>query len=96
MTLSKLTGMLLGYFFRHQKIHVFITNLDVTVQDGVAQVVFQAVLSGGTKHESVGDLLPNALGMYAFEVSLTKESNEWLANSARWVRTGASDDGHNQ
>lgn len=89
-------GILLGYFFRHQKIHVYVTNLEVTVQDSSAKAVFQAVLSGGNNSESVADILPETLSMYSFEVSLKKEPNEWLVNSARWVRSGRSDDGRNQ
>jgi len=85
-------GMLLGYFFRHQKIHVYITNLDITVQDSAARALFQAVLSGGNKVESVGDILPERLGMYSFEVSLHKEPDEWKVTSAKWDQVGAGEE----
>ncbi len=82
-------GMLLGYFFRHQKIHVYITSLEVNVQGVSAKAVFQAVLSGGNKTESVADILPEALGMYAFEVSLIKDDGDWKIISAKWERVGS-------
>jgi hypothetical protein len=50
--------MLLGYFSRNQKIHAFITNIDITVQDSIAKAVFQAVLSGRNNPESAADILP--------------------------------------
>ncbi len=86
-------GMLLGYFFRHQKIHVYLTNIEITVQDAVAQAVFQTVLSGGNKSTSVSDILPEELGMYSFEVSLKKETDEWKVTSAKWERVGTGESG---
>ncbi len=86
-------GMLLGYFFRHQKIHVYLTNIEITVQDAVAKAVFQAVLSGGNKSSSVSDILPEELGMYSFEVSLKKEPDEWKVTSAKWERVGTGESG---
>jgi hypothetical protein len=88
--------MLLGYFFRHQKINVYITNLDVTVKNGTARAVFQAVLTGANKTESVSDILTGALGMYAFEVSLKNEANEWLITSAQWERVGTGEGEHDR
>jgi hypothetical protein len=84
-TYDTIKGLLLSYFFRHQKIHVYITNLDVTADDGMGRAVFQAVLSGGGTG-SAADVLPEALGMYAFDVSLKKEDGEWKVNSAQWNR----------
>ncbi len=81
-------GLLLYYFFRHQKVSVFIPNLDITVTDPSAKAVFQAVLSGGNKAGSPGDLIPEALGMYDFDVSFTKESGEWKVTSAVWKKVG--------
>ncbi len=86
-------GMLLGYFFRHQTVHVYLTNIEITVQDAVAQAVFQAVLSGGNKSSSVSDILPEELGMYSFEVSLKKEPDEWKVTSAKWERVGTRESG---
>lgn len=86
-------GMLLGYFFQHQKIHVYLANVQITVQEGIAKAVFQAVLSGGNKTEPVRDILPEELGMNAFEVSLKKEPDEWKVTSAKWERVGTGEGG---
>ena len=85
-TYDTIKGLLLGYFFRHQNIHVYITNLDVTADDSVGRAVFQAVLSGGNKTGSAADILPEALGMYAFDASFKKEDGEWKVSSAKWNR----------
>lgn len=81
-------GLLLFYVFRHQKVSIFITNLEVTVNESSAKAGFQAVLSGGSKVGSAGDILPEALGMYIFDVSFAKESGEWKVASATWERFG--------
>ncbi len=82
--------LFLYYFFRHQKISVFIPSLDITVTGSSAKAVFQAVLSGGNQVESPGDLIPEAFGMYDFEVFFGKESGEWRVTSAAWKRAGVS------
>ncbi len=81
-------GLLAYYFFRHQKVSVFIPAIEVQVTEGAAQAKFQAILSGGSKTESVGTLLPEALGVYDFDVSLAKEKGEWKVTSAAWKRAG--------
>jgi hypothetical protein len=81
-------GLLLGYFFQHPKISAYITGLEMSVDDTSAKVVFQAVLTGGSKTGSAEDLIPESLGMYAFEVSLIKVSAGWKVTSARWERVG--------
>ncbi len=81
-------AFLLGYFFRHQKISVYITDLDVTVSGTKAQAVFHAILSGGKKTESLSTLLPESLGMYAFTVDFAKEDGDWKVVSADWKRAG--------
>jgi hypothetical protein len=81
-------GLLLYYFFRHQKVSVFMPSLDITVAGPSAKAVFQAVLSGGNKVESPGDVIPEALGMYDFDVSFVKESGEWKVTSAAWKKVG--------
>ena len=87
-TYDTIKGLLLGYFFRHGNISVYITNLDVSVEDASAKAVFQAVLTGRDKNESTPELLPASLGIYAFEVSLKKESGDWKVFSAKWERVG--------
>jgi hypothetical protein len=46
------------------------------------------VLTGGQSGSAV-DIVPESLGMYAFDVSLRKEDKEWKIISARWNRVGA-------
>ena len=79
-------GLLLAYFFRHQKIHAYIPDLDVAAEGTSGKAVFQTVLTGGDKAGSVAGVLPEALGVYAFEVSLHKEDGDWKIISARWNR----------
>ena len=78
-------GILAFYFFRHQRVSVFIPNVDVAVTGSASQAVFQAVMNGrGTG----GDILPEALGVYNFEVHLSKEDGTWKITSARWKPAG--------
>ena len=77
-------GLLVGYFFRHQKIRIYLTNLDVSVEDTAGRAVFQAILTGGNRTGSVADVVPKALGMYSFDISLKKEGGDWKVVSARW------------
>jgi hypothetical protein len=81
-------GLLLGYFFQHPKISAYITNLEISVDNTSARVVFQVVLTGGSKTGSAADLIPESLGIYAFEVSLKKEPDGWKVTSARWEQVG--------
>jgi len=80
-------GLLLGYFFRHQKVHVLVPEIVISVDGAGAKAEFQAVLTGG-QTGSAADIMPEALGMYTFDVSLRKEDNEWKVVSARWNRVG--------
>lgn len=81
-------GLLLFYFYRHQNISVYIPALDVSITGSTARAVFQPVLTGGNKTESAADLLPEALGLYDFDVSLAKEPDGWKVTSAKWERAG--------
>jgi hypothetical protein len=51
-------------------------------------VVFQAVLTGGSKTASAADLIPDSLGVYAFVVEMKKGPDGWKVTSATWVRVG--------
>jgi ketosteroid isomerase-like protein len=73
-------------FFRHQKVSVYIPNIDVVVSGSTAQVMFQAVMTG--RETGGGDILPEALGTYNFEVHLSKEDGTWKITSAMWEPTG--------
>ena len=81
-------GLLLGYFFQHPKISAYITDLEISVDNTSAKVVFHAVLTGGGKTGSAADLIPESLGMYTFEVSLKKEPDGWKVTSAKWEPVG--------
>lgn len=81
-------GLLAYYFFQHQKVSVYLTDRVVTVQDASARATFQAVLTGRGPDASAGSVLPEALGVYAFDVTFAKEKGEWKVLSAAWTRTG--------
>jgi hypothetical protein len=89
-------GLLLAYFFRHQKISVYLTNLDVTADVVSARATFQAVLSASDKTGSATDVLPEALGIYAINVVFSKEPKEWRVVSATWERLGEAPPGKSQ
>ena len=86
-------GLLLGYFFQHPKISAYITDIEISVDNTSARVVFQAVLTGGSKTGSAADLIPESLGMYTFEVSLKKEPDGWKVTSAKWEQLGNGERG---
>ncbi len=82
-------GLLAFYFFRHQKVRVFIPSIDVTVTGTTAKALFQAVLTGNETGEAARSaVLPDTLGAYDFEVQFKKEEDRWEVTSARWGRTG--------
>lgn len=83
-------GLILFYFYRHQKIAVFLNDLETKVSGHTATAGFEAILSGGG---STGTILPEALGAYRFNVSFTKEAGEWKVISARWERPGERNTG---
>ncbi len=82
--INSMKGLLLAYFFQHQKIHVFIPDIEVNIEGSRARTVFQAVLTGGEKTEGVTDIFSASLGMHGFDVSLVKEPAGWKVTSARW------------
>lgn len=81
-------GLLLAYFYQYPKLSIYIPALDVSLDDGSAKAMFQAVLTGTGTNASAPGLLPDSLGVYAFEVLLKKESGDWKVISAKWERTG--------
>ena len=80
--------LLLGYFFQHPKISVYINNLNISIENTSAKAVFQTALTSGNKTGSVADVIPQSLGIYDFNVSLKKESNGWKVTSAAWEQVG--------
>ncbi len=81
-------GLLAFYFFRHQKVSVYMPNIDIVVTGPTAKAVFQAILTGRGTGETAGGILPEALGAYNFEVLLNKEDGAWKVTSAKWERAG--------
>jgi hypothetical protein len=79
-------GLLAFYFVRHQKVSVYIPNIDIVVAGPAAKVKFQAILTGRGTGESEGGILPEALGAYNFDVSVNKEDGQWKVTSAKWER----------
>jgi hypothetical protein len=81
-------GLLAVYFFRHQKVSVYMPNIDIAVTGLTAKATFQSILTGRGTGESAGAVLPEALGAYDFEVLLRKEESQWKVTSAKWERAG--------
>ncbi len=81
-------GLLAFYFFRHQKVSVFIPGTEVAVTGPTARAVFQAILTGRESGEPTMTGLPDALGAYNFEVLFKKEDGQWKVTSATWERAG--------
>src|SRR5574341_472089 len=42
---DSIKGLLLGYFFRHQKVHVYIPDIVISVESASGKAEFQAVLT---------------------------------------------------
>ena len=78
-------GLLLFYFMKHRQVNAYVPDLDISIENNAAQVSFQAVLSGAGAGQG---LLPEALGIYAFNVVMQKESGTWKITSAKWERIG--------
>jgi len=85
---NAIKGLLAFYFFRHQKVSVYMPNIDIVVTGSTAKAVFQAILTGRGAGEASGGILPEALGAYDFEVLLSKEDGKWKVTSAKWERAG--------
>ena len=79
-------NIMLYYFFRHQRISIFITNWETAVNGASAHAEFEAVLS--SRSGQTGAILPEALGLYLFRIALAKDSGDWKITSAQWNRLG--------
>jgi ketosteroid isomerase-like protein len=86
-------GLLIGYFLQYPKISAYITNLEISIENKSAKVVFQTVLTSGNKTGSASDVIPQSLGMYDFDMLLKKESNRWKVISAKWEEAGNDEHG---
>lgn len=83
---ENIKGLLLGYFFKYPRISVYINNLDISVDNTSARVMFRALLTSGKKTGSMADVIPQSLGTYSFDISLKKESNNWMVTSVKWTQ----------
>ncbi len=82
-------GLLAFYFFRHQKVGIFIPTIEIAVTGPEAKARFQAILTGkGSGDAASSSVLPETLGAYDFEVLFKKEENKWKIASAKWERIG--------
>ncbi len=75
-------GLLLFYFFRHQRISVVMTGLEIQVHVAAADARFEAILSARSGQSST--ILPETLDAYRFNVFLAKDAGEWKVTSAKW------------
>jgi len=64
--------------------------LQITVDGSSAKASFETVLTSKEKTGSLKDIIPQALGIYAFDVELKKESGDWKVTSARWEDIGVN------
>ena len=79
--------LLLGYFFQHPKISVYVNYLEISVETTSAKAVLRTVLTSADKTGSASDLIPQSLGIYDFNISLKKESNDWKVTRAKWEQS---------
>ena len=86
-------GLLIAYFLQYPTISAYITNLEISIENKSAKAVFQTVLTSGNKTGSMSDVIPQTLGVYDFDVSLKKESNNWKVTSAKWEQVGNDEHG---
>ncbi|HEX2966020.1 MAG TPA: hypothetical protein VHO84_09545 [Syntrophorhabdaceae bacterium] len=84
-THETLKRLLRGYFLIHPKISVYISYLQVSVKGASATANLQALLTSGQNKGSLTDVIPHSLGVYQFDVSLAKESDNWKIVSATWT-----------
>jgi hypothetical protein len=77
-------GLLFFYVFKHPKESIFIPDMAITVKGKRAEAKFQAVLAG--RGRTTLKALPEAMGVYNFDVSFLKENGDWKIISATWER----------
>ena len=85
MNHDTLKKFLAGYFLVYPKISVYINNLQIGVEETTASATFHAIFTSGRKTGSVADIIPQSFGVYQFDLSMNKESNEWKVVSASWA-----------
>ncbi len=80
--------LLLVYFYRYPKVSVYVTGLEVSAEGTAAGAKFQAMLTGSGTGGASRSLLPEALGVYGFDVRFVSEKGDWKIVSAQWERLG--------
>ena len=81
-------GLVLAYFYRYQKISLYIPSIEVAVENSSAKAAFQAIMTGRGAHDPSTAVLPESIDAYAFDVSLKKEPGGWKIVAAKWERIG--------
>ena len=76
-------SLLAVYFFKHQRVNVYIPGIDIAIGNDRATASFQAILTGADADTGP---MPEALGVYSFTVTMQKESGAWKVLSAQWER----------
>ncbi len=79
-------SLLLYYYFHNQKITIVVSNVETTVEGRSAKASFQAIFAGGSG--ASGGILPEGLSAYRFDVSFSKDGDDWKIASAAWERWG--------
>ena len=88
---ESIKGLVAAYFYQYPKISVYLAKLDVSVDDVSAEATFEAVLTSRDADKPLPAILPDSLGVYAFDVFFKKESDKWKVVSAKWERVGDSE-----
>jgi hypothetical protein len=87
----RLVGLALGYFLRHKNINIFtqISEISFPVPDE-ARVKLYAAMTGSPVTGAQA-LLDIRADLYQFDLMLTRDSGEWLLQSASWKRASIED-----
>jgi hypothetical protein len=88
---ENIKGLVAAYFYQFPKISIHLAELNVSVNDVSAEATFEAVLTSRGDKRPLPAILPESLGVYAFDVFFKKESDQWKVVSAKWERVGDSD-----
>jgi hypothetical protein len=88
---ESIKGLIIAYFYQYPKISIYIPQLEVSVNNTSAETIFEAVLTSRGAAESMPAILPESLGVYAFDVFFKKESDGWKVVSAKWEQIGEPD-----
>jgi hypothetical protein len=88
---GNMNGLIIAYFYQYPEISIYLPQLDVSVNDASAEAIFEAVLTSKGAAVPMPAILPESLGVYAFDVFFKKESDGWKVVSAKWEQLGNPD-----